>query len=132
MEEVQEERLEDILAMMAEHQGRAALLAGDPVEMAAAQARAQRAIGVALGDLVGDHRIGVLLLDAMGNAEAVEMGGDHPLRKSRLALVEIAGEQVDGQKAAPFEIQQQRQKADIKRMDAVAKAKAKARPKVDA
>jgi hypothetical protein len=65
VEQVHEEGLEDVLAMVAEHQRRAPLLPRDAVEMAAPQPRAQRAIGLALRQLVGDDRIGVLILDAV-------------------------------------------------------------------
>src|SRR5205809_795779 len=68
MKEVHEEGFENVFAVMAEHQGRAPLLPRDAVEMPPPQPRAQRAIGAALRQLVGHHRIGVLVFDAMLNA----------------------------------------------------------------
>ena len=68
MEEVHEERFEDVLAVVAEHQRRAALLPRDAVEMAAPQPRAERAIGLAFRHLLGDDRIGVLVFDAVLDA----------------------------------------------------------------
>ena len=85
---------------------RAAFLARDAVEMPAPQPRAERAIGAALGNLVGHHRIGVLVFDAVLDAVTAEEIRQHVLREVRLALVEVAGEQIDRQQAAPFEVEQ--------------------------
>ena len=103
-EEVQEEGLDDVALVVAEDDGGAALLAGDAVEVAAAEARAERAVGAALGDLVGDDGIGVAVLDAVRHAHAGEELGEHGGREAGLALVEVAGEEVDRQQAAPFEL----------------------------
>ena len=111
MEEIHEEGLEDILAVVAENQGGAPLLARDAVEIAAPEPRAERAIGAALGQLVGDHRIGILVLDAVRDAVGAEIVRQDVFRVIRLALVEIAGKQLDRQQAAPFEVEQQGKQA---------------------
>ena len=104
MEEVHEEGLQTVLAMVAEHQRLAALLARDAVEIAAPQPRAERAIGGVLRHLLRDDRIGVAIFDPVRNAVARQEIRQHVLGKVRLALVEIAGEEIDRQQAAIFQV----------------------------
>jgi hypothetical protein len=111
MKQIEEEGFQNVLAVMPEHQRRAALLPGDPVEVPATKPRTQRAVGLADSDLVGDHRIGVLVLDAVRDAVPREKVRENVLWEIRLALVEIAGKQVHGEQAAPFEIEQNGKKA---------------------
>ena len=59
-EQVQEQRLERVVAVVAERDLVAAELARHAVEDAAPQPRAERAVGLPLGDLVGDDGVGVL------------------------------------------------------------------------
>jgi len=79
--------------------------------MAAPQPRAERAVGVALRDLVGHHRIGVLVLDAVRYAVLRQEFRQDVFREIRLALVEVAGEQLDRQQPAPFQVEQYRQQS---------------------
>src|SRR5262245_62289211 len=79
--------------------------------MAASEPRAERTIGGAFCYLVRDHRIGVLILDAVLNAVPVEKIGQHMFRKVRLSLVEVAGQEIDRQKTAPLQIEQCRQQS---------------------
>ncbi|ENN89185.1 hypothetical protein RHSP_62606 [Rhizobium freirei PRF 81] len=109
MEEVHEEGFENILAMMAEHQRVAAFFAGDAIEIAAAQARTERAIGCPLRHFLLHDRIGIAILNTMRDTNLRQIFRQNMLRKIRLALIEIAGNQFDGQQPAPFEIEQQRQ-----------------------
>ncbi len=109
MKQVEEERLQNVLAMVPQHQCRASLLARDPVEMSAPQPRAERAVGTVFRDLVGDDGICVLILDAMLDSDGGEIIGQDVLGKIRLPLVQIAGQKLDRQQPAPFEIEQQRQ-----------------------
>ena len=111
MEEIEEEGFQNVVAVMAQHQRLAALFACHPVEMASAQARAQRAIGGGFRQLVGNDRIGVLIFDPVGNAVTVEVVRQDMLRKTRLPLIEIAGNEFDRQQAPPLEIEEQRQQA---------------------
>ena len=67
-EQVQQQGLEGVVAVVAERDLVAAELAGHPVQDAPAQARAQRAVGLPLGDLVGDDRVGVLAQDVERDA----------------------------------------------------------------
>ena len=74
-----EKRLQDVVAVVAERDLGRAYLARDPIEDAAAQPRAQPAHRLAVGDDALHHGIGILHLDAVGNAERVEVVGQHPL-----------------------------------------------------
>jgi hypothetical protein len=109
MEQVEEEGLQNVLAVVAEHKRRAPLLPRDAIEMAAPEPRAQRAIGAVFRNLVGDDRIGVLMLDAVGNPVRLQEIRQDVLGKVRLALVEVARDELDGQQAAPFQVEQQRE-----------------------
>jgi hypothetical protein len=106
MEEVHEERLEDVVAVVAQHHGRAPLLARYAVEVAAAQARAERAVCPPLRHLVGDDGIGVPILDPVRHAHPLKELRQHRGGETGLALVEIAGEQLHRQKPAPLELVQ--------------------------
>ncbi len=75
MEEVHEEGFENILTVMAEQQCVAALLPRNAVEIAAPEPRTERTIGAAGGHLLLHHRIGVAILDAMGNADLRQILG---------------------------------------------------------
>jgi len=94
---------------MAENQCLAAFLARYAIEIAAPQPRTQRAIGGALRHLFGHDRIGVAIFDPVRDAEAGQEIRQDVLGKVRLALIEIAGQKIDRQQAAPFEVVQQRQ-----------------------
>ncbi|MND99818.1 hypothetical protein D3C80_922100 [compost metagenome] len=95
---------------MAEHERVAALFPRDTVEIAAPQPRTERTIGAARRHLFFHHGIGVAIFDAMGNADLCEIFRQHMFGEIRLALIQIAGDEFDRQKAAPFQIEQQRQK----------------------
>ena len=86
MKELQEAGFKDL--------GGTALLAGDAVKVAATQAGPQRTHGPAGGDPGGDGGTGVLIFHAAGDG--------HPRQKPRLVLIEIAGQQVNRQEAAPL------------------------------
>ena len=62
-EQVEEDGAEEVVAVVAQRDLVGAQLAGDPVQDAAAQPRAQAAHRVALGNHALDHRVGVLVLD---------------------------------------------------------------------
>src|SRR5690606_37529116 len=92
VKEVHEEGFENVFPVMAEDKGGTAFFARDAVKMAAPQPRAEGAIGPAFGDFVGHNRISVLILDAVGHAEAGKVVGKNVFGEIRLTLVEIAGE----------------------------------------
>ena len=54
-------------------------------------------------------RIGVAVLDAVRDAHAGEELGQHGRREAGLALVEVAGEELDRQQAAPSQLGQRRE-----------------------
>jgi len=109
VKEVHEEGLKNVVAVMAEDDGRTAFLARDAVEIAAAQARAERAHRAPRRDLRGHHGIGVLIFDPVRHAHAGQELGQHGGRKAGLALIQIAGQKVHRQQAAPFQFGQDRQ-----------------------
>src|SRR4051812_33674306 len=95
VEEVEEERGEDVVAMMAERDLRRAELAGGAIERAAAQARAERAHGLALRHDALHHGIGVLLDDAEGHAARLQILRQHVPGESRLLLVEVHRDELE-------------------------------------
>ena len=66
-----------------------AQFAGDAIQYAAAQARTERASGLAFGNQALDDGVGVLFLDVKGHTNFCEVLRQHIGRKSRLLLVEI-------------------------------------------
>src|SRR5262249_25519010 len=88
-EEVQEERREQIVAVMAERDLRRAKLAGDAIEHAAPEPRAQRAHRGAVGDDALHDAIGVLRLDPERHPARREVAWQHVGREARLLLVEV-------------------------------------------
>ena len=105
-EQVEEERREHVVAMMAERDLGRAELAGDAVQHAAAQPRAQRAHRRAFGDHALDDAVGVLLGDAERHAAAVEIARQHVGGKARLLLVEVDRDELERQRRAPLQRQQ--------------------------
>ena len=67
--------------------------AGGRAGQAAAQARAQRTRGLALGDLFLDDRIGISLDDPVVDSQISQIARQDFGRKARLLLVEIHGDQ---------------------------------------
>ena len=94
-EHVQKQRLQNVVAVMAERDLGRAELARHAVQDAAAQPRAQPAGGLAFGDQALDDAVGVLLLDVERNAELLQVVGQHVLRKARLLLVEVDRDDVE-------------------------------------
>ena len=79
--------------MVAEGYLRGAELLGDVVQDAAAQPRAERAVGLPLRHLGFDDRVGVSRDDAILVAAGLEMARQHVGGKPGLALVEVDGDQ---------------------------------------
>ena len=105
-EQVQEERLEDVVAMVAERDLRAAHLLRDAVEDAAAKARAERAVGLSFGDLVRDDRVGVLLdhrevVALVTHVLAQTIGG-----VPRVALIDVDDDELEANRRALFQLPQ--------------------------
>mmetsp|Transcript_18070 Transcript_18070/g.43154 ORF Transcript_18070/g.43154 Transcript_18070/m.43154 type:complete len:400 (-) Transcript_18070:358-1557(-) len=105
-EHVQEQRRDDVVAVVAQGDLGAAQLAGHAVQDAPAQPRAQAAGGLALGHHALHHRVGVLLLDVEGHAAALQVGGQHVLREAGLLLVEVHRHQLEPNRRALLQVQQ--------------------------
>ena len=92
VKEVHEKGLEDVVPVVAQHDGGAALFTRDPVQVAAPQTRTERAEGAARGHLVDHDGIGVLILDPVRNPHFFKEFRQHGGRKAGLALIEVAGQ----------------------------------------
>ena len=92
--------------MVAERDLGRAYLARDPIEDAAAQPRAQPAHRLAVGDDALHHGIGILHLDAVGNADRLEVVGQYPLGVPGVALVQVDRDEVEGNRRAPAQLQE--------------------------
>ena len=105
-EHVHEQRLQHVVAVVAERDLGRAQLAGHAVQDAAAQPRAQAAHRLALGDQALDDRVGVLLLDVEGHAARAQVLGQHVLGKAGLLLVEVDGDDVERHRRALAQVEQ--------------------------
>ncbi|MNH20384.1 hypothetical protein D3C79_801500 [compost metagenome] len=87
------------------HLGRADFV-GEGVQGATAQARAQRAGGLALGDQLLDHRVGVLLDDVVLDAQLFQVGRQHMLGEARLLLVHVHRDDLELDRCHLLQVQQ--------------------------
>ncbi|MCY1540157.1 hypothetical protein D9M68_757780 [compost metagenome] len=87
------------------HLGRADLV-GVGVQRAAAQARAQRAGGLAFRDLLLHHRVGVLLDDVVRHADGLQVGRQHVLGEAGLLLVHVHGHDLELDRRDLLQVQQ--------------------------
>ncbi len=92
--------------MVAERNLGRAHLARDAIEDAAAQPRAQPAHRFAFRDNALHHGIGILHLDAVGNAERVEVIGQNPLGIPGVPLIQVDGDEVEGNRRALAQLQE--------------------------
>lgn len=106
VEHVEEEGLEDVVAMVTEgHLGRADLV-GEGVQRATAQARAQRAGGLAFRDLLLDHRVGVLLDDVVLDADRLQVLRQDMLGKTGLLLVHVHRDDLEADRRDLLQVEQ--------------------------
>ena len=106
-EQVHEERGQQVVAVVAERDLGETIFPGVPVQRAAAQARAQRAHGLAFGHHALDHRIGVLLDDRERHADRAQVVGQHVFRETGLLLVEVHRHQLEAHRRLLLQLQQQ-------------------------
>ena len=106
-EHVEEQRLDEIVAVMAERDLGDALLACIAVQRAAPQARAQPAHRLAFRYHALHDPIGVLLDDVKGHAERRQVFGQHMRGKTRLLLIEIHRDELEVHRCAALQAQQQ-------------------------
>ncbi len=106
VEHVEEQRLDDVVAVMPERDPGDAVLRGVVVQRAASQARAQAAHGAAFRDEPLHHAVGVLLDDVVLHAQRLEVLRQDVRREARLLLVEIHGEQRELHRRAPLQREQ--------------------------
>lgn len=104
--EVEKQRFDEVVAMMTQCDPGDAVLGGETVEDALAQARAQPAGGLPGGHHRLDDAVGVLFDDVEGHAQRGEVVRQHGLRKARLLLVEIDGEDLEVDRRAALQAEQ--------------------------
>jgi hypothetical protein len=95
VEQVEEQRLDDVVAVVPERDARIALLARMAVQRAAPQPAAQSALRAALRDHASDDAVGVLLDDVVRDAQRLQVPGQHVRREARLLLVEVDGAELE-------------------------------------
>src|SRR5262249_26243751 len=88
-EQIQEERRENVVAVMSERDLGRADLRGDAIQRATAQPRAERAHRPAFGDHALHDAVGVLLDDPPGYAALREIARQHVGGEPRLLLIEV-------------------------------------------
>jgi hypothetical protein len=76
------------------------------IQRAAAQARTQRAQRLAFRHHARDHRVGVLLEDAIVDADRFQVGRQHVFGKARLLLVEVDGGDRESHRCLLLQLQQ--------------------------
>ena len=92
--------------MVAQHNSAASFLAGDSIQIAAAQSRTQRTHRSPCGDLIHDDGICVLIFNPMGHAHFCQKLRQHGGWKIWLALVKVAGQKIHRQQSAPLQLMQ--------------------------
>ena len=103
VKEVEHEGLENVVAVMAQNDGAAALLPRDPIQDSAAQPGTERTVGFSLWYFFRDYGIGILEFYSMRNPSPFEEFGQNGRGEAWLALVKIAGEEFHRQKPAPLQ-----------------------------
>ena len=92
--------------MVAERDLVAAQFVGDAVQDAAAQARAQRAGGLAFRDQALDDAVGILVFDVVIDAQFLQVGRQDVGREVRLLLVQVDRDNVEVDRCAFAQRQQ--------------------------
>ena len=92
--------------MVAQRDARGPQLGGHPVQDAAPQPRAERALGLAIGDDPLHRAVGVFRLDVILDAQLLQVVGQHVGRKARLALVEVHRHDGEGHRRALLQPEQ--------------------------
>ncbi len=106
VEHIQKQRLQDIVAMMAEGDLGRPELGGGTIEDAATQARAQRAGGFSFRDLLFDDAVGVLFDNLVFNPQLLQIRRQNMLREPWLLLIEVHRHQREGDGRAFLQIAQ--------------------------
>ena len=93
VEHIEEQGLQNVITVVAERNLGGTQLGSGAVKDTAAQTRTQGAGGFALGDLVLDDAVGVLLNDLVFHPQTFQIGWQDMLREARLFLIEVNGNQ---------------------------------------
>ena len=106
VEHVEEEGFQNVVAVVPQrHLGRTDLV-GVGVQGATTQARAQRAGGLALGDLLFHHRVGVLLDDVVLHTNGFQIGRQHMLGETGLLLIHVHRDDLELDRRHLLQVQQ--------------------------
>ena len=94
-EQVEKERGEQVVAMMAECDFGRAELARNAIQRTAAQSRAERAHRPTFRNDALDDAVRILLDDAKGNAAFAQVARQHVRGEARLFLIEIDSDDIE-------------------------------------
>ena len=92
--------------MVAQRDARGPQLGGHPVQDATPQPRAERTLGLAVGDDPLHRAVGVFRLDVIFDAQLLQVVGQHVGREARLALVEVHRHDGEGHRRALLQPEQ--------------------------
>ena len=106
MKHVEEQGLDNVVAVMPQRDARGAQTARSVVQDAAPQPRTHRAEGLALGGQRLDHTVGVLLDHVVLDTELFEILRQHVFGKVRLLLVDIDRHQFEVDRRMALQVQQ--------------------------
>ena len=93
VEHIEEQRLQDIVAVMAQGNFGRAQLGRGAIQNTAAQTRAQRAGGFPFRNFLFHNTVGIFFDDFVLNAQIFEVFRQNVLREARLFLVKVARHQ---------------------------------------
>lgn len=106
MEHIEEEGLDDVIAVMAQRQTVRANLVGIGIQIAAAQARTQGTGGFALWNLVHHDRVGIALEDVVLHAQRLKVGRQNLLGEAWLLLIKVDRHQFKANRRDFLQVQQ--------------------------
>jgi len=106
VEEIQKQRFDDVVAMVAERDFREAFTLGEVVQRAATQARAQAAHRLAFRHDALDHAVGVLLDNVERHADAAQIIRQHVGIVVRLFLIKMHGDELEAYRRLGLQLPQ--------------------------
>ncbi len=105
-EQVEEQGLDDVVAVVAESHFGDPVFRRKPVERAAPEPGAKAAQGLAFRDDTLHHGVSVLLDDPIRDSQRLQVPRQNLLGKIRLLLVEIDRDEIESHRGAAFQRQE--------------------------
>jgi len=106
IEKIQEQGLDNVIAMVAKSDPGNAVFCCKPVKRTTTQPGTQTASRFSLGDDALDDAIGVLLYHMERNSDLLRIPGQHMLRKARLFLIQVNRKQLEVDGRALLQVHQ--------------------------